>query len=472
MKQLHWYILLMLLPLLVGSCENRLTDDPSARFSFSTDTLRFDTVFTTAGSATKTLLIYNTQKRALDIRSARLAIGKSFKVNMDGEQDLSQISHLQVAGGDSLFLFVRASIDPADRTQPLLVQDKLLLEVGDHTEEIVLEAYGWDVHLVDSMNVVLNKTLTADKPWLIRRCIEVRKTATLTIEPGAYLFMHDNAYLLAKGGGIQAKGTQEAPIRILSDRLDDIYPDIPYLYVGGRWDGIYLQAPKSAQLENVEILSGNVGLYLQGSGSEKLTLHNSRIHNHTLYGVAITDADAVITNTEVSNCAEYCMYLSGGRFHITHSTIASFFNNTRYAIQTTTRVDTISPLYINNLSKAHAKTEVYLRNSVLAGMKKRCLMLATPFREYYAGEFVGCWLQTDSIPAAYAHHNIYHLGHCKDLFRCDYYEDKKQYYDFRLDSLSPARNIADSLIATELPTDRNGRDRMADGKPDAGCYEY
>ena len=86
-----------LLCLLTG-CESKLTDDPSARLAFSVDTLRFDTVFTSAGSATRQVRIYNPNRRALQIRSAKMQNGESFRVNIDGEQTLSNINDLRING--------------------------------------------------------------------------------------------------------------------------------------------------------------------------------------------------------------------------------------------------------------------------------------------------------------------------------------------------------------------------------------
>lgn len=466
----HLLLILSALSLLC-SCENKLTDDPSARLCFSADTLCFDTVFTSAGSATRKMLIYNPNKRAINIRSVRMQTGESFRINLDGEQSLSNISNLHIAGGDSLFLFVRAMIDPADRSQPLLVEDKVLLEVGDHTEQIVLNAYGWDVELIDSLYIGRDTTLLGRKPYLVRNGIYVDKGALLTIAPGSRFYMHETAKVICLGG-ISSNGTQEEPIRFQSDRLDDIYEGIKYLYVGGKWNGIYLSAPDSANFTYTEIVSGNVGLYISGTGKEHLTLIGSRIHNQSLYGLVLMDLDALVANTEISNCAQYCVYSSGGKHDFIHTTVASFFNYTPYAIQTTLRDDNVSPLYINNISKSKQKTEVRFLNSILAGVKKNSLMLATPLPSYYNGEFAWSYLQTDTLGSRYAHDNIYAQKRDTSLFVCDFYNDKEVYYDFRLDSLSPARDIADSILALRYPLDRLGRSRLEDGKPDAGCYEY
>ena len=57
-------------------------------------------------------------------------------------------------------------------------------------------------------------------------------------------------------------------------------------------------------------------------------------------------------------------------------------------------------------------------------------------------------------------------------FMQDLFTESNQYkyYDFQLDSLSPARALADSTIAQQYPYDRLGIRRKS--LPDAGCYEY
>ena len=40
------------------------------------------------------------------------------------------------------------------------------------------------------------------------------------------------------------------------------------------------------------------------------------------------------------------------------------------------------------------------------------------------------------------------------------------------DSVSPARGLADLTIALQHPLDLNGNNRLKDGAPDAGAYEW
>ena len=65
----RYIILIITLLLLAGqSCRknNPISDDPNKELSFSTDTILFDTVFTTLGSTTHQLRIYNTHKEDLN----------------------------------------------------------------------------------------------------------------------------------------------------------------------------------------------------------------------------------------------------------------------------------------------------------------------------------------------------------------------------------------------------------------------
>ena len=45
-------------------------------------------------------------------------------------------------------------------------------------------------------------------------------------------------------------------------------------------------------------------------------------------------------------------------------------------------------------------------------------------------------------------------------------------FDFRLKKDSPAKDVADVEIATQIPYDLNGFHRLTDDFPDLGAYEY
>ena len=298
----------------------------------------------------------------------------------------------------------------------------------------------------------------------------------MTIEAGATLYMHSGACIFALGD-VDARGTLDAPIVIRGDRLDNLFDSVPYLYAGGSWNGLYLQAeqPHTYDFQYVDILSGNIGLYCYSncvSSLPVLRMNGCRIHNHALYGLVLINTGALVTNTEISNCASYCVYCAGGNHQFIHSTVASYFNYTSIRIQSVAKEDAAA-VYIDNLSKTGPQTVTSFYNSIITGFLSNQLVVATPFDQFYPGTFVGNYLKTDTLRMPHAANNVYwQKSDTAKVFVNDFYKYKEYiYYDFRLDSLSPAIGIGDSIVALPYPTDRNGINR-ANTQPDAGCYQH
>jgi hypothetical protein len=137
-------------------------------------------------------------------------------------------------------------------------------------------------------------------------------------------------------------------------------------------------------------------------------------------------------------------------------------------------------VFIDNLQKTGPQTITSFYNSIITGYLSNQLVVATPFDWYYPGTFLGNYLKTDTLRVPHAASNRYwqdpklvpESADSVPVFRNTFYEYKKYvYYDFRLDSLSPAIAIGDSLSAVPFPVDRNGINRSY-GKPDAGCYQH
>lgn len=456
-----------------------MSDDPSLRLSFSCDTLLFDTVFTEQGSSTARIMVYNRNKNALVIDRIGLTTGKAFRVNVDGEPDLTRLTHIRINGGDSLFVFVRTDIDPTNSNNPVLVTDQLQFHLENNaTQTIELEAYGQDVIRIgrhhNGRTDTVSATFTAEKPYIIFDTLVVNKT--LTMQAGARLYMHSGACIFALGD-VKAHGYLAQPITLRGDRLDRLFENVPYLYAGGSWDGFYLQADKkqSYVFRYVDILSANVGLYCMATYNgtmPSLVMDGCRIHNHTLYGLVLLRMNAKVTNTEISNCGSYCIYCDGGTHTFIHTTVASYFGSTDIRIQSASKQD-VAAVYIDNLSKTTPETKTSFYNSIITGARTNQVVLATPLDRYYEGAFVGNYLKTDSLHIPHASENVYWTEkETNHVFRNTYYKYREYtYYDFHLDSLSPARSIADSIVADAYRFDRDSVSR-AGVKPDAGCYQY
>lgn len=478
----RFMVLTGVLCVLLSACQSEiLTDDPANKLSFSHDTVLFDTVFTSMGSSTKRVMVYNPNKKALLIDRVEISRGKSFYINLDGENQMENLRDITVRGGDSLFLFVRAQIDPLDSNSPVLVEDTLSFYLNNQRQQLYLQAYGQDVEIIRGKNGRLDTAqlhLSSSKPYLIYDTLLV--AGNLRIDEGATLYMHAGASIYAYGS-VSAKGTQERPIVIRGDRMDMLFDSVPYRVASGQWNGLYLMhvegmfRPKY-ELDYVDILSGSIGIYAYSENTTlrpQLTLTNARIHNHSVYGLVLQNVDATVANTEISNCASYCVYLAGGKHDFVHNTIASYFGfpYTTINIHNNILREDVAAVYINNLSKNMAPTTTSFYNCIIEGARKNNLVLATPLSAYYEGKFVGNYMRADSLPAAVAAHNVYASDSDTVVFRNTHYLLREyKYYDFRLDSLSPARGIADSIAALSFPYDRAGLRRKP--QPDAGCYEW
>ena len=123
-----WRIILIITTfLLTGySCKKNSTINPDAsmKLEFSADTVLFDTVFTSLGSATHELMIYNRHKDDLKISSIRLIGGDNspFRLNVDGENS-TEIYDKIIPAEDSLFSFLRVTINPNDLNTPFILED-------------------------------------------------------------------------------------------------------------------------------------------------------------------------------------------------------------------------------------------------------------------------------------------------------------------------------------------------------------
>lgn len=468
---------------LIACQQGIISDDPTLRLAFSHDTVLFDTVFTTMGSSTKQVMVYNPNKNAVHIDRVSMREGKHFRINLDGENNLDQLRDITLRGGDSLFLFIRTYIDPLNENSPVFIEDDIAFGMNGNTQKINLQAYGQDIVKIqgkDGLKVYpQDLILTSRKPYLMYDTVAVG--GNLIIEAGATIYMHTGAMIYAYGN-VTAQGEKDAPITIRSDRTDRLFDSVPYRMASGQWDGIYLVHVKETptttyQLDYVNILSGSIGLYVYseatGAPLPKINLTNSRIHNHSIYGLVLQNVDATVVNCEISNCASYCVYLAGGKHDFVHNTIASYYGYpyTDMNLHQNIFADDVAAVYINNLSKNMAKTVSSFSNCIITGGREKSLMVATPLPDYYEGRFEGNYLRCDSLDEAFAKNNVYASDSDSCVFRNIYYLYKEyHYYDFRLDSLSPARGIGDSIAALEYPTDRVGIRRKQ--RPDAGCYEY
>jgi len=475
----HFLSLIFLLPIICFySCEDDLfSSDPEKVLFFSTDTLTFDTVFTTIGSTTEKLMVYNPNNRALKISSIGLAGGakSQFRINVDGSLSAdNHFSDIEIRAKDSMYIFVEVTVDPRDVNAPVLVTDSVVFKTNGVEQKVRLEAFGQDMILFRNKLILNDTTLSADKPYLIYGNLTVDSAKTLHLPAGCQLYFHNNANLIVRGN-LRAEGTFDKPVLLRGDRLDKakfLYP-VPYNYVAGQWGGVYLLWNKGNHLlRNVNINSGYVGVYMNNSDRNQLPelrIENCRIHNFVYYGLVVQNANVKVTNTEISNTGSYSVYLSGGKHVFLQSTIANYYNSSPG--RPSSRDKNPAVMIMGLYRTAPMQTE--FRNCIVAGGLETELSIVSRFLTQYKAVFSDSYIRRKEAYELSQFQNIRWYAQNDTIFKHPFYNDTTSvYFNFTPDSVSPVRGLADRTIAAQFPLDLNGVNRLEDNAPDAGAYEW
>lgn len=468
----------MFIGLLFTGCNDDIfSTNPNDKLSFSKDTLTFDTVFTTVGSATSKIMIYNKSNFALKISDLSLGGGKisPFKINVDGSLSANnQFKDIEIRAKDSMYVFVSVTVNPQSEDSPVFIQDSIVFQTNGVVQKVKLQAYGQNMIVLKNHIFRNDTTLTDIKPYLVVGYIAVDSAKTLTIEKGCRFYFHNNANVIVYGNLI-AKGTAEKPISMRGDRLDKIKFEtpFPYNYVAGQWGGVFLLWNKGNHLlQHVNMTSGYVGIYFYNNSNNtipQLIINDCKIHNFLLYGLVVKNGNLTLTNSEISNSSSYNLYLNGGKHTILQSTIANYFD--RNDVSPVSR-DKTPAVMIMNLEHV-SPMETVFKNCVIAGSYENEFTLATRYPDDYQGIFDHCYIRkTDSLKLKQFTNIRWYNRKDTLIFKSGRYNvEKNIYFNFMPDSISPLRGKADPSVASQFPLDLNGNIRPTD-KPDMGAYQW
>ncbi len=148
MRFLSFFILTICFSVSFMSCKkDKLLTDPSATVAFSQDSVLFDTVFTTIGSATRNIRVINNNNQKINISSIRLEQGasSSFFMNVDGVPG-KEVTDVEILAHDSIYIFIQVNVNPTNALSPLIIQDRILFDVNGNQQSVRLEAWGQDAH--------------------------------------------------------------------------------------------------------------------------------------------------------------------------------------------------------------------------------------------------------------------------------------------------------------------------------------
>jgi len=469
-------LLLLLQAMMFSSCrkEEDFDTSPSLKLSFSEDSVLFDTVFSTLGSATRILMVYNSSKKPVLISAAGLEKGpeSQFRLNVDGISS-HLANDIEIGAEDSIYVFVKVRVDPTSQNSPLVVTDRLFFETNGNLQTVDLVAWGQDAHYIVANKFVEglppyrivasgNQTVTwsNDKPFLIYGYAVVDSLGVLNIEKGCRIHFHNNSGLwVYRFGSLRVNGTLDERVVFQGDRLEESYQD-----VSGQWDRIWLNEGSVDNVINYAVIkNGFIGLQLEtllSSEGNKLMLSNTVIHNMSGWGIFTRFYRLEAWNCEISGCGLDNVYLStGGDYDFRHCTMGNYWSGT---VRKTPAV-LISNFYKNEY------TQTLYTGDLKRAFFGNCIIYGNLEDEFITAKEEGVMFN-------------YRLDHClvktahvsDSLVSCIRNQDPLfldiEKHDYTLKESSPARGAGSVEIATPFPNDLPGNPRLP--SPDLGAYQF
>lgn len=472
--------------ILFSACQkDEFIIDASAKVEFTTDTLRFDTVFTQVGSATRFFKVRNPHNQPIKISKIYLAQGAQsyFNLNIDGVSGDAQ-ENIEIPANDSIYIFAEVTINPNDKNNPFVINEDLVFETNGNTQKVILEAWGQNANYIPS-NTAKGKVaaLTADavwndpKPYVIYGILLI-DGFKLTITAGTKVHIHgglvrtddkqiysDGMIYVRNGGEIEIQGTKEKPVIIQGDRLEKPFEKIP-----AQWNLIYFGANSKANFSYTTIKNARLGLYADSASTANLKY--CQIYNTAGPGIYARQADITLDNCLLhSNGDRSLVIQQGGNYKVNYCTIANFGANAP-ALE-------LSNAFCRSFDNAGNCASLLVspllfraKNSIFHCSQLDALSFSAvpniPFDYLFENSIVRVQNLIDKNKGG--HPDFF--NYCKDcinLKTSDKLFKKIDADNYRLDTLSIAENKAIPLNGFNEDLDGTPRDAQ---KPDIGAYEY
>lgn len=408
-------VLFISLTVLTISCKkDKLITDSSAKIRFSQDSVLFDTVFTTIGSATRNIRIVNDNNQKIKISSLVLQSAGStgFKLNVDGVPGNS-FTDLEIAAHDSLYVFIQVNVNPNILNSPFIISDAINLNVNGNEQKLYLEAWGQNAYYHRPTNAIKFKdgsylpystvstqttnitvTWTNDKPHVIYGYLVVDSAQKLIMQPGTRVFMNYKAALwVYRYGELQVLGQKGNEVTFQGARRESEYSDEP-----GQWDRIWINEGSVNNIIDYAIIkNGYIGVQAELFGNNfneprRLKITNTKIQNMSLWGFYGLAYNVYGGNNVFSNCQEHSVNLQlGGKYTFIHCTFANFWNKAKTRDKPTLNINNYTTQQVLPLDSA------YFGNCIIDGTLANEVGIDVTndatFPPFYA--FSNCWLKTN-----------------------------------------------------------------------------
>jgi hypothetical protein len=482
MKRNQIFSIAFLLLICLFSCKKEpVFSGEKATLHFSNDTILFDTVFTTVGSITHHLKVYN--KNDFDVKTNIKITGedsKFYAMNVDGISG-SEAKNVEIPANDSIFIFVEVKIDPNNQDLQFIVEANIEFNTGEKIQKVDLVAYGQyaKFHTANTYGEIIdgedtlqfwyhalscNEIWNNDTPHVIYGYVIVDPGCQLIINTGTQVYLHKNSGILvgnpfseSVGGTIKVKGTLGDKVVFQGDRLDSWYDDSP-----GQWDRIWLM-PGSVnnEFDYAIVKEGTIGIHADtvANNSPTAIINNCIVENMSAIGILGQGANLQVNNSVVNNCGQYTVVCNiGGEYEFTHCTFANFWNlntrNTHSVLLSNYYEDINGIIHIRDLKKAN------FVNCIIDGSLTTEIEFKEDINGIFNYSFDHCLIKIDPNENTNTSNYINVIKNENAGF-----VDKSK-RDFHLESSSPC------IDAGKFTFLSNDIEENARKDPDLGAYEF
>lgn len=457
--------IILLLSCILYSCKkDSFITSNQALLSTSVDTLKYDTVFTSIGSVTKSFKIFNNNDQKLRLSKVKLMGGatSSYKMNVDG-MATPEASNIEIDANDSIYVFVSVTINPNAANLPFIVSDSILINYNGNDRYIQLQAFGQNANFLRNRVLTGNNAWSNTLPYVILGSLRIDTDATLTIPAGTRIYAHADAPIIVDGT-LLVNGTKTDSVVFAGDRLDPDYRDLP-----AGWPGIYFrQTSKNNRLTYAVIKNAYQALVTEKpspNANPKVILSQCVIDNAYDAGILAVNSSLQADNSLISNCGNNISLSYGGSYSFTHCTVAAYSN--LYLLHKNP-VLFVSNAAIVNGGTVTANLDASFRNCIFWGDEGIVNDEVLTYKEAAATFNVS--FQNNLYRNANDPANSTLSGNIKNIDPSfDSVDVFKRIFNFRITKNALAPGI-DKGIVTAFPFDLDNKPRNVNG-PDMGAYE-
>lgn len=473
---------------IIGCYKEQYTSDSSVKLRFSLDTLRFDTVFTTVGSATRSFKIFNDASLPTKIQNIKIksTSGATYRLNVDGyAANAIELNDIEIGAKDSIYAFVEVTINPNKPVSisPFIITDQIDFVTNGNNQKVTVESWGQNANYIPNKNArgtlsllscqLQEETWSDSKPYVIYGVLFI-DSCTLRIPAGARIYIHggivkssgsvynDGIIYVLSQGRLLVEGTADKKVYFASDRLEkELKDDF------GAWAGIRI-GPNSQgnRINYADIKSSIVGVYADSASD--LTVRNSIIYNTAGAGVLGVHARVQIENCLFhSNGTHSIQFAYGGGYRIDYCTLANYDNDAEalslnnYLIRDETKPPSVFPMNItvtNTIMGGNGKDELTMIDAT-----DRSNAIA------FRASFINCYVKAEELLMPKEYPNFFKDNASTIRAKSsDTVFLNIPKFDFRLDTHSVVNNKAkfiDRVLVDLLNIKRDVN------TPDIGCYE-